>query len=41
MSNWSYVVAAYGLTYLVLAGYALSLVRRRRRIERPWSERES
>ncbi len=35
MSEWSYVVAAYGLTWLVLAGYAAYVhgrVRRARRL---------
>jgi CcmD family protein len=33
MSNWVYVGAAYGTTYVVLLGYALYLVRRRARAE--------
>jgi len=27
-SNWTYVAAAYGVTYLVLIGYAVYLIRR-------------
>ena len=33
MSNWFYVGLAYGITYFVLAGYALYLIRRRSRAE--------
>ena len=29
MSNWFFVGLAYGVTYFVLAGYAVYLVRRR------------
>jgi CcmD family protein len=31
MSEWNYVGAAYGLTWLVFAGYSLYLVARTRR----------
>lgn len=31
MSEWNYVAAAYGLTWVVLAGYAVYLMRRVRR----------
>ena len=33
MSNWFYVGLAYGVTYVALLGYAISLVRRRARAE--------
>ncbi len=33
MSEWSYVNAAYALTWITFAVYALSLWRRRRRAE--------
>ena len=32
--GWGYVVAAYAITWLVLAGYGLSLGLRFRRLER-------
>lgn len=38
MSNWTFVGVAYGLTWIVLAGYALSIASRRRRLKRLWSE---
>jgi CcmD family protein len=41
MSNTTTVIVAYVLTYVVLGGYALSLIRRRRRLERLLRERES
>lgn len=31
MTNWFYVILAYGMTYVVLAGYAFYLIRRRAR----------
>lgn len=34
MSEWNYVVAAFGLTWLVFAGYTLYLSGRVRRAER-------
>ena len=33
MSNWFYVGLAYGVTYVALLGYTISLVRRRARAE--------
>jgi heme exporter protein CcmD len=33
MSNWYYVGLAYGITYFVLAGYAVYLIRRRARAQ--------
>ena len=32
--GWNFVIAGYGLTFVVLAGYAWSLCRRRRRADR-------
>ncbi len=32
-NNWDFVGAAYGLTWIVLAGYTLYLVRRRHAVE--------
>jgi heme exporter protein D len=32
MSNTFYIVAAYGLTYIVIAGYALRLYKGRRAV---------
>lgn len=34
MTGWSYVIAAYALTWIVLAGYVLHLGRRRRHADR-------
>ena len=31
MSEWSYIIAAYALTWIGLAGYAIHLARRLRR----------
>ena len=33
MSEWSYVIAAFALTWVTLAGYAIHLARRVRRAE--------
>lgn len=32
-SNWTYVGMAYGVTYFVLLGYAVYLIRRRARAQ--------
>ncbi len=34
MSDWGWVSLAYGVVYGTLAGYVMSLVRRRRRLMR-------
>ena len=39
MSNWSYVGLAYGITYIVLAGYLISMVRRYRQVDLALKER--
>ena len=38
-SEWSYVIAAYGLTWIVLAGFGLRLARRLRSAAWPWRRR--
>jgi len=32
MSNWNFVIAAYGVTWATLIGYAFGLIRRRQRV---------
>jgi heme exporter protein CcmD len=39
MSNWAYVGLAYGITYIVLVGYVVSLVRRYRQVDLALKER--
>lgn len=34
IGGWEYVIGAYALTWFVLAGYAVSLITRHRRLER-------
>ena len=38
MSNMSFVVLAYGLTYISLAAYAVRLLTRQRALQRQWEE---
>lgn len=40
MSNTSFVILAYSLTYIGLAAYALRLLTRQRALQRQWEEGE-
>ncbi len=36
MSEWNFIIAAYGVTWAVLAGYAVYLRRRAARVRDAW-----
>jgi CcmD family protein len=38
MSEWNFIVAAYGLTWLVLAGYSIYLLKRHARARRSFED---
>ena len=38
MSNWAYVGMAYGITYAVLIGYVVSLLRKKNQVQRALEE---
>ncbi|MGH7507675.1 MAG: CcmD family protein [Longimicrobiales bacterium] len=41
MSEWNYIVAAYTLTWIVLAAYGIHVARRARRAERDFENMET